>query len=164
MLMVPHPTSFRHFSLLLYFLPCFFKPIRVKKSHNICFVLESISLFFYANCSALEFFNFIKSNWFILNIVSNCSCQFQIFLFSYCWIISSVTFFFYVVLTFCHFPLFSVWFFLYCIVPWLWFSCREDHGHHEHESYYGDRDTDSLVKVQALQVSVGLFCTKLVVW
>lgn len=23
---------------------------------------------------------------------------------------------------------------------------REDHGHHEHESYYGDRDTDSLVK------------------
>lgn len=24
---------------------------------------------------------------------------------------------------------------------------REDHGHHEHESYYGDRDTDSIVKV-----------------
>ncbi|XP_010500668.1 PREDICTED: protein disulfide-isomerase 5-3 [Camelina sativa] len=24
---------------------------------------------------------------------------------------------------------------------------REDHGHHEHESYYGDRDTDSLVKM-----------------
>ncbi|KAL1537906.1 Protein disulfide-isomerase 5-4 [Salvia divinorum] len=24
---------------------------------------------------------------------------------------------------------------------------REDHGHHEHEAYYGDRDTDSLVKV-----------------
>ncbi|KAH6786418.1 PDI-like 5-4 [Perilla frutescens var. hirtella] len=23
---------------------------------------------------------------------------------------------------------------------------REDHGHHEHESYYGDRDTDTLVK------------------
>nr|GMC72467.1 protein disulfide isomerase-like 5-4 [Ipomoea batatas] len=23
---------------------------------------------------------------------------------------------------------------------------REDHGHHEHESYYGDRDTESLVK------------------
>ncbi|WVY99396.1 hypothetical protein V8G54_025466 [Vigna mungo] len=23
---------------------------------------------------------------------------------------------------------------------------RSDHGHHEHESYYGDRDTDSLVK------------------
>ncbi|PIN15131.1 COPII vesicle protein [Handroanthus impetiginosus] len=23
---------------------------------------------------------------------------------------------------------------------------KEDHGHHEHESYYGDRDTDSLVK------------------
>ncbi|KAL0443414.1 UNVERIFIED_CONTAM: protein disulfide isomerase-like 5-4 [Sesamum latifolium] len=23
---------------------------------------------------------------------------------------------------------------------------REDHGHHDHESYYGDRDTDSLVK------------------
>ncbi|CAI9784183.1 unnamed protein product [Fraxinus pennsylvanica] len=23
---------------------------------------------------------------------------------------------------------------------------RDDHGHHEHESYYGDRDTDSLVK------------------
>ncbi|KAG6392073.1 hypothetical protein SASPL_146281 [Salvia splendens] len=27
---------------------------------------------------------------------------------------------------------------------------REDHGHHEHESYYGDRDTDSLVKVRML--------------
>ncbi|CAA0383106.1 Protein disulfide-isomerase 5-3 [Arabidopsis thaliana] len=24
---------------------------------------------------------------------------------------------------------------------------REDHGHHEHESYYGDRDTDSIVKM-----------------
>lgn len=24
---------------------------------------------------------------------------------------------------------------------------RSDHGHHEHESYYGDRDTESLVKV-----------------
>ncbi|XP_056163976.1 protein disulfide-isomerase 5-3-like isoform X1 [Syzygium oleosum] len=24
---------------------------------------------------------------------------------------------------------------------------REDHGHHEHESYYGDRDTESLVKM-----------------
>ncbi|GAV69218.1 LOW QUALITY PROTEIN: COPIIcoated_ERV domain-containing protein, partial [Cephalotus follicularis] len=23
---------------------------------------------------------------------------------------------------------------------------RDDHGHHDHESYYGDRDTDSLVK------------------
>ncbi|CAN1142196.1 Protein disulfide-isomerase 5-4, partial [Linum perenne] len=27
------------------------------------------------------------------------------------------------------------------------FDCnREDHGHHEHESYYGDRDTETLVK------------------
>lgn len=25
---------------------------------------------------------------------------------------------------------------------------RDDHGHHEHESYYGDRDTESLVKVR----------------
>lgn len=25
---------------------------------------------------------------------------------------------------------------------------REDHGHHEHEAYYGDRDTDSLVAVR----------------
>lgn len=25
---------------------------------------------------------------------------------------------------------------------------RDDHGHHEHESYYGDRDTDSLVTVR----------------
>ncbi|KAL0855577.1 hypothetical protein Bca101_060730 [Brassica carinata] len=24
---------------------------------------------------------------------------------------------------------------------------REDHGHHEHESYYGDRDTESIVKM-----------------
>lgn len=24
---------------------------------------------------------------------------------------------------------------------------REEYGEHEHESYYGDRDTDSLVKV-----------------
>uniref|UniRef100_A0A2P2KUD2 Endoplasmic reticulum vesicle transporter C-terminal domain-containing protein n=1 Tax=Rhizophora mucronata TaxID=61149 RepID=A0A2P2KUD2_RHIMU len=24
---------------------------------------------------------------------------------------------------------------------------REDHGHHDHESYYGDRDTESLVKM-----------------
>ncbi|KAF3626881.1 Protein disulfide-isomerase 5-4 [Capsicum annuum] len=24
---------------------------------------------------------------------------------------------------------------------------RDDHGHHDHESYYGDRDTDSLVKM-----------------
>ncbi|KAJ0264577.1 Protein disulfide-isomerase 5-3 [Hirschfeldia incana] len=24
---------------------------------------------------------------------------------------------------------------------------KEDHGHHEHESYYGDRDTDSIVKM-----------------
>ncbi|PHT35888.1 Protein disulfide-isomerase 5-3 [Capsicum baccatum] len=31
---------------------------------------------------------------------------------------------------------------LYCIVP------RDDHGHHDHESYYGDCDTDSLVKVR----------------
>lgn len=27
---------------------------------------------------------------------------------------------------------------------------RSDHGHHEHESYYGDRDTDSLVKVHII--------------
>jgi len=27
---------------------------------------------------------------------------------------------------------------------------REHHGHHEHESYYGERDTDSLVKVRCL--------------
>lgn len=27
---------------------------------------------------------------------------------------------------------------------------RDDHGHHDHESYYGDRDTDSLVKVKNL--------------
>uniref|UniRef100_A0A0D2ZRU3 Endoplasmic reticulum vesicle transporter C-terminal domain-containing protein n=1 Tax=Brassica oleracea var. oleracea TaxID=109376 RepID=A0A0D2ZRU3_BRAOL len=25
--------------------------------------------------------------------------------------------------------------------------CREDHGHHEHESYYGDRDTESILKM-----------------
>ncbi|KAI8009212.1 Protein disulfide isomerase-like 5-4 [Camellia lanceoleosa] len=25
-------------------------------------------------------------------------------------------------------------------------DARDDHGHHDHESYYGDRDTDSLVK------------------
>jgi hypothetical protein len=35
-------------------------------------------------------------------------------------------------------------------VWWLysfWFCClyREEHGHHDHESYYGERDTDSLV-------------------
>nr|GMC53756.1 protein disulfide isomerase-like 5-4 [Ipomoea batatas] len=27
---------------------------------------------------------------------------------------------------------------------------REDHGHHDHESYYGDRDTESLVKVRRI--------------
>ncbi|XP_050367379.1 protein disulfide-isomerase 5-3-like isoform X2 [Argentina anserina] len=30
---------------------------------------------------------------------------------------------------------------------------REDHGHHEHESYYGDRDTDSLVKTMETLVA-----------
>lgn len=25
---------------------------------------------------------------------------------------------------------------------------RDDHGHHDHESYYGDRDTESLIKVR----------------
>ncbi|CAH2036370.1 unnamed protein product [Thlaspi arvense] len=32
---------------------------------------------------------------------------------------------------------------------------KEDHGHHEHESYYGDRDTESLVKmVEGLLVPI----------
>lgn len=30
---------------------------------------------------------------------------------------------------------------------------REDHGHHEHESYYGDRDEDSLVKTMETLVA-----------
>ncbi|KAK9938405.1 hypothetical protein M0R45_015146 [Rubus argutus] len=30
---------------------------------------------------------------------------------------------------------------------------REDHGHHEHESYHGDRDTDSLVKTMEALVA-----------
>lgn len=30
---------------------------------------------------------------------------------------------------------------------------REDHGHHDHESYYGDRDTDSLVKTMETLVA-----------
>ncbi|KAK4746359.1 hypothetical protein SAY87_012671 [Trapa incisa] len=30
---------------------------------------------------------------------------------------------------------------------------REDHGHHEHETYYGDRDTESLVKTMETLVS-----------
>ncbi|KAL2943761.1 Protein disulfide-isomerase 5-3 [Bienertia sinuspersici] len=30
---------------------------------------------------------------------------------------------------------------------------KSDHGHHEHESYYGDRDTDSLVKFMESLVS-----------
>ncbi|PKI67664.1 hypothetical protein CRG98_011877 [Punica granatum] len=30
---------------------------------------------------------------------------------------------------------------------------REDHGHHEHESYYGDRDTESLVKTMEALVA-----------
>ncbi|KAI5641683.1 hypothetical protein M9H77_00088 [Catharanthus roseus] len=30
---------------------------------------------------------------------------------------------------------------------------RDDHGHHDHESYYGDRDTDSLVKTMETLVS-----------
>ncbi|XP_038686776.1 protein disulfide isomerase-like 5-4 isoform X2 [Tripterygium wilfordii] len=30
---------------------------------------------------------------------------------------------------------------------------RNDHGHHDHESYYGDRDTDSLVKAMESLVS-----------
>lgn len=28
------------------------------------------------------------------------------------------------------------------------FLHRDDHGHHDHESYYGDRDTDTLVTVR----------------
>lgn len=28
------------------------------------------------------------------------------------------------------------------------FHTRDEHGHHEHEAYYGDRDTDSLVNVR----------------
>lgn len=28
------------------------------------------------------------------------------------------------------------------------FHTRDEHGHHEHEAYYGDRDTDSLVTVR----------------
>ncbi|PHU04455.1 hypothetical protein BC332_25277 [Capsicum chinense] len=39
-------------------------------------------------------------------------------------------------------PLFNEPAQLYCIVP------RDDHGHHDHKSYYGDCDTDSLVKVR----------------
>ncbi|KAL6199319.1 hypothetical protein ACLB2K_029103 [Fragaria x ananassa] len=40
---------------------------------------------------------------------------------------------------------------------------REDHGHHEHESYYGDRDTDSLVKtMEALVAPIPLESEKLV--
>ncbi len=40
-------------------------------------------------------------------------------------------------------------------VWWLysfWFCClyREEHGHHDHESYYGERDTDSLVAVRLI--------------
>ncbi|KAJ7948470.1 protein disulfide-isomerase 5-4-like [Quillaja saponaria] len=32
---------------------------------------------------------------------------------------------------------------------------RDDHGHHDHESYYGDRDTDSLVKtMESLVTSI----------
>ncbi|XP_062018188.1 protein disulfide-isomerase 5-3-like [Rosa rugosa] len=39
---------------------------------------------------------------------------------------------------------------------------REDHGHHEHESYYGDRDTDSLVKtMEALVAPIPLESQKL---
>ncbi|KAL6196366.1 hypothetical protein ACLB2K_031981 [Fragaria x ananassa] len=39
---------------------------------------------------------------------------------------------------------------------------REDHGHHEHESYYGDRDTDSLVKtMEALVAPIPLESEKL---
>ncbi|BFG29472.1 hypothetical protein CerSpe_157460 [Prunus speciosa] len=30
---------------------------------------------------------------------------------------------------------------------------RDDHGHHDHESYYGDRDTDSLVKTMETLVA-----------
>ncbi|XP_057529195.1 protein disulfide isomerase-like 5-4 [Amaranthus tricolor] len=34
---------------------------------------------------------------------------------------------------------------------------KDDHGHHEHESYYGDRDTDSLVKfVESLVSPIAL--------
>ncbi|XP_010545546.1 PREDICTED: protein disulfide-isomerase 5-3 [Tarenaya hassleriana] len=39
---------------------------------------------------------------------------------------------------------------------------REDHGHHEHESYYGDRDTESLVKmVEGLVASIHVESRKL---
>lgn len=39
---------------------------------------------------------------------------------------------------------------------------REDHGHHEHESYHGDRDTDSLVKtMEALVAPIPLESQKL---
>eukprot|EP00270_Netrium_digitus_P003478 TRINITY_DN1404_c0_g1_i1.p1 TRINITY_DN1404_c0_g1~~TRINITY_DN1404_c0_g1_i1.p1 ORF type:complete len:512 (+),score=119.19 TRINITY_DN1404_c0_g1_i1:48-1583(+) len=33
---------------------------------------------------------------------------------------------------------------------------REDHGHHDHESYYGERDTESLVKFMESLVPVGV--------
>ncbi|XP_024019310.1 protein disulfide-isomerase 5-4, partial [Morus notabilis] len=39
---------------------------------------------------------------------------------------------------------------------------RDDHGHHDHESYYGDRDTDSLVKtMEALVAPIQLESQKL---
>ncbi|PHT48222.1 Protein disulfide-isomerase 5-3 [Capsicum baccatum] len=33
---------------------------------------------------------------------------------------------------------------------------RDDHGHHDHESYYGNRDTDSLVKCYAIGQLCGI--------
>ncbi|GAV86288.1 COPIIcoated_ERV domain-containing protein, partial [Cephalotus follicularis] len=39
---------------------------------------------------------------------------------------------------------------------------RDDHGHHDHESYYGDRDTDSLVKtMEGLITSIPVESQKL---
>ncbi|PQQ16226.1 protein disulfide-isomerase 5-3 [Prunus yedoensis var. nudiflora] len=35
----------------------------------------------------------------------------------------------------------------------IWNSVKDDHGHHDHESYYGDRDTDSLVKTMETLVA-----------
>ena len=49
---------------------------------------------------------------------------------------------------------FSEWILLF---KWFYFI-RNDHGHHDHEAYYGDRDTDSLVKVHYYMLYLLLGC------
>ena len=42
------------------------------------------------------------------------------------------------------------WIFSLNLICWFFSNFRKVHGHHEHETYYGDRDTESLTQVHVI--------------